>query len=373
MKAETPAQSHVEANLSKERFYRPELDILRFLAFLLVFLHHGLETFLSGSINAIIAGASGSGLQIFFFLSSFLITELLLREKEKTGSVHLRLFYIRRILRIWPLYFLFIGASVIVSKLGHNTVLTTTQFLCYLFLAGNWWNAFYGFIPTIAGPLWSISLEEQYYIVWPTIARFGKRALWIACSLFLIVSTATLWHLGSIHAPRYAVWCNSFVEFQFFALGAILAILLHNRRTAFSPVLRAALILGAAAVILGDQVGLNLASDIPAAGPVSLIAAYALLSLGVVLLFLGFFGMNPGSFARPFIYLGKISYGLYVFHDLSIRLLFRLAPRFHFNGVLSMVISLAVCILLASLSYKFLEMPFLRLKQKFTLIQTRKD
>lgn len=372
MGTEALAQSQAQINLSRERFYRPELDILRFLAFLLVFLHHGLETFFTGSTTAIIAGACGSGLQVFFFLSSFLITELLLREREKTGSVHLRLFYTRRILRIWPLYFIFIGGSLIVSKLTHFTILTTTQFFFYILLAGNWWNAFHGFVPTVAGPLWSISLEEQYYIIWPTIARFGKRVLWIASGLFLVASTITLWHLGSVHAERSAVWCNSFVEFQFFALGAMLAMFLHKRQLVFSGAIRVALALAAIGTIVGDQVGLHVVAG-DAAGPISLIASYALLSLGIILLFLAFYGLKPGSFAQPIIYLGKISYGLYVFHDLSLRVSFRLAPRIHFNGVMSMVLALLLCILLARLSYTLIEMPFLRLKQRFTLIHTRTD
>lgn len=370
MNLETLELRPAQANISKERFYRPELDILRFLAFFLVFLFHSQKMYFTESPFSNAFGACASGVQVFFLLSSFLITELLLREKEKTGTVHLRFFYIRRILRIWPLYFFVIGACLIVSKLTHFTILTTTQFLFYLFLAGNWWSASHGFIARVMGPLWSISLEEQYYIVWPTITRFGKRALWIACGVFLIASTATLWYLGSVRAEHYAIWCNSFVEFQFFVLGAILAMLLHNRKLNFSPVLRIALALAAFAVIVGDQISLH-ATLGPTTGPISLISAYALLSLGVVLLFLAFFGMKVESFAQPLIYLGKISYGLYVFHDMCLHLIYSLKQRFHLGGLLSMLLSLALCILIASLSYRFLEMPFLRLKEKFAFVRTR--
>ncbi|MGA2252686.1 hypothetical protein, partial [Terracidiphilus sp.] len=123
-------------------------------------------------------------------------------------------------------------------------------------------------------------------------------------------------------------------------------------------------------IIVGDQISLHVILG-PKTGPIALIAAYALLSIGIVLLFLAFFGMKVGSFAKPLIYLGKISYGLYVFHDLSLRIIYPLEQRFHFGGVLSVLFSLAVCILLASLSYKFLEMPFLRLKEKFAFVRTR--
>jgi peptidoglycan/LPS O-acetylase OafA/YrhL len=106
---------------------------LRLLAFLLVFVHQaGLDIFGSHSKLSIIDEACGSGLQLFFLLSSYLITELLLREREKTGLIHLRALFTRRILRIWPLYFFFIGLSLLISKTTNFQVLTNSQFLAYL-------------------------------------------------------------------------------------------------------------------------------------------------------------------------------------------------------------------------------------------------
>ena len=100
--------------------YWPELDVLRFFAFACVFLTHGPRIagqtgwrhLVQGAFNCFATG-SVYGLSLFFFLSSYLITELLLREQRKTGSVHLRWFYIRRVLRIWPLYYLALGLAVV--------------------------------------------------------------------------------------------------------------------------------------------------------------------------------------------------------------------------------------------------------------------
>jgi peptidoglycan/LPS O-acetylase OafA/YrhL len=98
--------------------YRPELDVLRFFAFFCVFLTHGVSVNLNhgilehhpsvGRVVTFLDAAGSYGLPLFFFLSAFLITTLLLLEKQKTGEVHLRRFYLRRILRIWPLYFTFL-------------------------------------------------------------------------------------------------------------------------------------------------------------------------------------------------------------------------------------------------------------------------
>jgi len=93
-----------------QRFYRPELDVLRFGAFFLVLVSHTLPSPDGPGFKLHILRAiryTGSlGVPIFFLLSAYLITELLLREREFTGTVHIRAFYLRRILRIWPIYFL---------------------------------------------------------------------------------------------------------------------------------------------------------------------------------------------------------------------------------------------------------------------------
>src|SRR6266496_1180245 len=103
-----------------ERFYHPELDVLRFFAFFMAYIHHSLphhEEFytqmgvphaIAKTIAAI--GATGAfGVNLFFLLSAYLITELLIRERQRFGHIDLRAFYIRRILRIWPLYFCFLA------------------------------------------------------------------------------------------------------------------------------------------------------------------------------------------------------------------------------------------------------------------------
>ena len=95
-----------------DSFYRPGLDILRALAFLLVFVAHGLVSELDKPTQLGAVGRAGEfGVCVFFFLSSYLITELLLREKRETGTIHIPAFYVRRILRIWPLYFAMIGVG----------------------------------------------------------------------------------------------------------------------------------------------------------------------------------------------------------------------------------------------------------------------
>ena len=114
----------------KRRFYQPELDGLRFYAFLGVFVCHSLplDAAFYHSLHlpmpwlwGAVAVSGASGVDLFFALSAFLITSLLLRERQETGGLSLRLFYIRRILRIWPLYFLVIAMGVVLAHTAQDS------------------------------------------------------------------------------------------------------------------------------------------------------------------------------------------------------------------------------------------------------------
>jgi len=137
------------------RFYAPELDALRFFAFFGVFLFPaaprtmdfyaaaGYPLWLSKLLIAVF-GAGASGVDLFFALSAYLITSLLLRERESTGMVDVRGFYLRRILRIWPLYLSFVAFSAAAAHFLPGQNLPAQYVLGLSLLAGNWIYAFYG-------------------------------------------------------------------------------------------------------------------------------------------------------------------------------------------------------------------------------------
>src|ERR1700735_4104043 len=113
-----PAAQSAETSDRKARsFYRPELDAVRFVAFFLVFIHHSFprepkDFAVLGNALTVLVNGAGFGLQLFFVLSAYLVCEILLREKTRTGHVDVGRFYKRRMLRIWPLYFLGLGISL---------------------------------------------------------------------------------------------------------------------------------------------------------------------------------------------------------------------------------------------------------------------
>ena len=214
--------------LSK-RFYRPELDVIRFLAFLAVFLHHSLPILPNGSWKVSFTMACGFGLCVFFALSAYLITTLLLRERAQAGTVSLPLFYKRRILRIWPLYFVALGYGAAVDVYRGSFAANETWYLAALLMVGN----MVGSRESIVIQLWSISLEEQFYLVWPSAVKFlTRRGLLIAACGIVVLSNITLAYFGLTHADTWQrIWWNTLVQMEMFAAGILLA-LFHAKAAA---------------------------------------------------------------------------------------------------------------------------------------------
>ena len=363
-----------QAPTLEKKFYHPELDVLRFVAFLLVFFDHG-----SGSFHSALATRIGEalrcGLQLFFILSSYLISELLLRERERTGTVHIQAFFVRRVLRIWPLYFAFIGFVYVAGRFGHG-YFPTGALLAFVALAGNWWIYSNGVLQFAVGILWSISVEEQFYLIWPWLVKAGgKRALHITVPVVLCVSSLALWYSGRHAMPVHKYWTNSLIEFAYFAIGAMLALVLHRRDVKIAWAVRGALLLTAAGAFLLLVFRFPIAAAGTVIGTPGLFAAFTLLGVVGVCLFLAFFGMPMGPGARPWIYLGKVSYGLYVFHLFALQGCEALLRRAHLHGMayatVQLSLALLVTFLLAVVSYRFLETPFLRLKDRFTIVRSR--
>ena len=209
------------ATLGHSRFYRPELDGLRFFAFLAVFVCHStpsdpsyyLARHIPGAyLVAAASRAGGFGVDLFFVLSAYLITELLLREKDEFGQVHLRSFYVRRILRIWPLYFLGILIAALLSLLDPQEPFPLPVVLAFLLLAGNLVSSFVGLSSTVAGPMWSISLEEQFYLFWPVLIAKTRREtalLRVAAAMFLTAELGRWLLLRYGPHTEQILWCNT--------------------------------------------------------------------------------------------------------------------------------------------------------------------
>lgn len=361
------------------RGYRPELDVIRFLAFLLVFLFHSLPFPVVGQygwrVRFALVQECSAGLCLFFTLSAYLITSLLLTERQTTATVSVKKFYIRRILRIWPLYFFAIAIGLLIAVLTHDRK-DATGLVWYLLFAGNIYCIAFGWPNNPMSPLWSISVEEHFYLLWPWVMRWSSRRMLAICALFFIVAAnITLLILSRIHASDRAVWANTFVQFEMFAAGILLA--LRNSRVAQGgPGMGFILVIAGPVLWFVAQYQLNArqpAGGMTAIGPVALIAAYGLIALGCAAIVQGFCMIGPSRMPHWAAYLGKISYGLYVFHALVIefvRACFHSGDRQTYFAAWSLSAFL-LTVAVAVLSYHFLESPFLRLKQRFEVVHSR--
>ena len=366
-----------------ERFYRPELDALRFFAFLGVFIFHaaprtmdfynaaGYPHWLSSLLISIF-GAGAYGVDLFFALSAYLITSLLLRERAATGALDLRCFYVRRILRIWPLYLAFVAFAAIFAALVPAQHLPMKYVVGYSLLAGNWVYAFYGLPASFATPLWTVSIEEQFYLAWPLALRKAsvRTMAAIAVGLLAIANAWRVW-LAVTAAPVERIEYNTFTRLDPIALGILLALFGH-KLPQFTRLQRIALLCGGAATwvavfaftVTGQAITVTtwrMALGHP---------FMALASVAVLLSVLG----SQHRFLRnaTLLYLGKISYGLYVLHEFAhfcaMRMVHASTPGM---VVAQSIVGLALTIVLAAASYRWLESPFLRLKERFAHVQSR--
>lgn len=363
---------------SRRGFYRPELDALRFFAFLCIFFCHTLSRPNPGTdLRDTLAISLKFAVSLFFLLSGYLITTLLSMEKELTGRVHLGSFYKRRIARIMPLYYWFLVVMLLLGT-GMPRLLPSGKALtAFLFFSGNWFIT-RGKVDTLGatGILWSVNVEEQFYLVWPVITKFcGRRNLVAVSTAILAASYAVLLWLGarggfSDLTLRY----SSLVEMQYFAAGALLAAWLPRQGIKMPGAAR--LLLGVAGLSCWAA-GTRLFGDL-AVGAFAIwwtpAALYGCVLVGCVALFLSFFGMSEAWIPQPILWLGKISYGLYVYHILVLALVRRWAAGWGHGAGISAVrlcLELLLSILVAGLSYRWIEQPFLRWKESFTFVPSR--
>lgn len=330
-----------------------------------------------------ICTAGAFGVPVFFLLSAFLIVELLLREREQTGSIHIQSFYVRRILRIWPLYFaMFYGLVVLGYFLPDIATKNHYAWLAFTFFAGNWYIMKYGWIAGSIDPLWSIAVEEQFYIAIPLLTRFGGRKLLAALSVGLIAISyvVSVRYSHMVYSGESGQWVNSWFQFQFFSAGALLAIVLHKKVPRWPVSARAFVFFAALGLWIMAVVKTGVKSYDLHPTPTGAVIGWTLVLAGTVFVFLAALGL-PHKFVPGWLtYLGRISYGLYMFHSLTFHLVFHYL-RSHLDAVLPstlvtwmcLVLVMAISIAVAGLSYRHFEKPFLKLKERFTFVRSRPE
>jgi len=366
-----------------ERFYRPELDALRFFAFLGVFIFHaaprtmefynaaGYPHWLS-SLLIPTFGAGAYGVDLFFALSAYLITSLLLQERAATGALDLRGFYVRRILRIWPLYLAFVAFAAITAKMLPGQVLPMRYVVGYSLLAGNWIYVFYGLPASFATPLWTVSIEEQFYLAWPLALRKAsvRTMAAIALGLLVIANAWRVW-LAVTAAPVERIEYNTFTRLDPIAFGILIA-LFGDKLPSFTRLQRVMSLCSGVAMWVAVY-AFTITSPMLKFTTWQMAVGHPFTAMASAAVLLSVLGSQHGFLRNTtLLYLGKISYGLYVLHEFAHFCAMRMVPASTPPGVVGQsLVGLALTVALAAASYRWLESPFLRLKERFAHVQSR--
>ena len=374
-----PPPHPLPSQSSSRAFYQPELDGIRFYAFFGVFLFHAFPAQADfyrryhlplPALWGVIIKSGAAGVDLFFALSAFLITSLLLRENEQMGSISLPLFYLRRMLRIWPLYFAVLGLGVVFAHTIAGQHLPWYYLAGYALFVGNWVSAVCGHPESICAPLWTVSIEEQFYLVWPLLMKtLPRRGLIVAAIVTFMLATVS--RLGWMLAGQSGgfIYYGSTSRCDSLALGILLALFAGRL-----PVLTRArrwLLLGfglsgwiVAGLWLNEQ-----------PGPVDLRMVLGHLLVAVAagaILYAGLHSHSPLLRGAWVVRLGKISYGLYMLHLTAILIALKLLrPVWGWQLLAAKLLGFGLTVLLAWASYRWFESPFLRLKDRFARVLSR--
>ena len=351
----------------------PALDGIRAIAvFLVIFYHLSIQ-------RALPAFPGPLGVLGFFVLSGFLITWLLIKEEEKYGSISLKGFYRRRALRIFPAFYVFWIVAVASRLVAHGQDVPWSQAISAFFYVSNYFHAIFHPTPDYMIHTWSLSAEEQFYLLWPlsfVMLSKKKRLLMLG----LGSGIAAIW----VH--RVHLWivaqASNYITYAFdtradaLLVGCLLALALKEGlgkgllekvcRPVWAPVITILLI--GVSVFAGQlSEGYKLTGGL-AIEP--LLVAILMCQLVV------HSASGPWKWlnAKSMVYLGKISYPLYLYHMLATHLATRLDARIPgSNTPLFVTTGIFLAVLIASCSYQFVEKPFLALKDSWRPNQALSD
>jgi peptidoglycan/LPS O-acetylase OafA/YrhL len=315
------------------------LDSLRFFAFLAVFLFHTTNKLKYGYL----------GVDFFFVLSSFLLTFLAFKEIKYTGGFSKLNFFIRRAVRIFPLYYFIVFGALIVlpfiaNQMGIQITLPDKKYL-YWFLLPN-----YDYSDCIYALkfLWSIGVEEQFYLLFIALSFLFIRYFWVS---LLILFSAYFIFMTLAESYQLNTFTNTLAHFSDFAVGMLTGYFYFNRRYKLKWVLPALIILTLTIIIFDfNEMFFHL-----------------FVSIWFALIILSYIKIAP-DLNRFFLfkipeYLGKYTYGLYVYSGFVITFGAIFLPVD--NAALLISLELIITIIVAFFSYQLFEKRFLAYKKYF--------
>jgi peptidoglycan/LPS O-acetylase OafA/YrhL len=353
-------------HLNDRKKYFRELDSIRFLAFLFIFIHHTHRIELP--VISGIQRVGWIGVDIFLCLSAFLLTRLLLIESQVTGKIALKKFYVRRILRIWPLYFAYLLLVLSITTVFDIMKESHHRFITLATFTDNIATAVHGYNPLPAtSHLWTISYEEQFYLLLPfcvlLLIKLDTKGRVILLGIVTAMSVVARILFMNASEPHFqpAVWVLPITHFESITAGFLLAF--------FHEKVSGRLILFGMFSILSFSILLllpfpeNSYLHVFICYPVAAFFSFSVVALAVIC------NSKQSFFLAVMRYLGRISYGLYIFHLLCLTLVYHFKP--FDNEFYNAFVALITCVILAALSFELFEKRFLKLKHRYSsLLET---
>ena len=307
------------------------------------------------------------GVTVFFVLSGFIITYLLLLERNKNGTINQKHFYIRRILRIWPLYYLYLFIAIIIFYFTSSTPPDYTILSFYIFLLAN--------IPFImekvfynCGQLWSIAVEEQFYLFWPFLFRkkLNLEKILIPIILAFIAIRFFLWLFFPFKFLTILFTVNRFDCMMF---GGLIAVYYYKKSTIIKLITSIPFQLFAWSVFVVYALNFEIVNSIVSMELITLATAFIIC------------GQNSDKFKIVNLennilnFLGKYSYGIYIYHPIF---MFIWSKNKFFSGIeneVTRTVFIFITIILSTitvayLSYELFEKRFLQRKDKFSVVHS---
>jgi len=384
----------IHHRVSKDKLYFKNLDSIRFIAALMVFLQHGFGdsfqyfskqgTFWERLLRAISNGQMG--VSIFFVLSGFLITYLLVSEHEIKSRISIKNFYIRRVLRIWPLFFLVVAISFFVypflrSIMGSFSPSVSNIAYHLTFLSNFDVMRIERYYPgqdvMLQNITWSVSIEEQFYLFWPLIFVFLPKRFWLRAIVFVI--SGSLFFRVMNHDDYHVLYFHSFSVLLDLGIGGMMAYLIKTQQSVRSFFERTStathlfffsfsfLLVLFNDLIFSYDFGIAIGRFFMSLSFAFIISAQAITKSTSPL------NLQNFSFAREW---GKYTYGIYLLHPIAINLCEVIARALHFpqtnfvNVFAFVVVAFMFTLLFSKLSYTYYESRFLRMKDRFATITT---
>ena len=366
--------------------YFKGLDILRFIAASCVVLHHASQFINKKGFN-IEANKyhiySGSFfLDLFFVISGFLIALILFKELD-ANKFNLKKFFVRRILRIWPLFFLVVIVKVVLfpfmkgielPEILYNLKFAATFTTNFQLIFGEYFQSTYLI-------LWSVCIEEHIYLLFPFLALLFKQSRLVMISSLIVIGVFSLQYSDEIFSSSTNLSVPYFLStsyLYYFGIGGLIAIAMTKYTKLFQKISDAAchwiiqvLIMG-----IGFALVFNTITNVPYS------KGFQILLHGTFAAYLVFVAVSGNLIFDKFNlktsrYLGNISYSMYLIHPMFLGIAFKLVIGRQIEVGLSKLtisypfLAIAITIMIATILYYSVEKPFLKMKKKFAIVKSK--